>query len=93
MNARLESFDRHLTHIIGRLPRRLHKPFNILGHLTLPSVWAFAVAAYSIVTYENTLLSPGLVTLAFLPLATLSKFLFARNRPPTMYADNMRIKS
>lgn len=93
MNHPIERFDRWATHLIGRLPRRLHRPFDVLGRVTLPSMWALALAIYCILTYNGALLTPGIVTLLVLPLATLSKFLFARKRPPTMYADNMRIKS
>lgn len=93
MTTNIEAFDRKISHLIGRLPRRLHKPFDILGHMTLPSIWAIAIFAYAVITYDGLLITPATITLVFVPLATLSKFLFARRRPPTMYADTLRIKS
>lgn len=89
----LRQFDTSAAAIIARLPKSLHRPFDILGYAMPPSTWALALAAYSLAAYDGSLLAPGVFALFFVPGATISKFLFKRHRPPTIYAGNMRIKS
>jgi undecaprenyl-diphosphatase len=87
----IRQFDTAATKLIAKLPENLQKPFDKLGYCTIPSAWAAALVIYSLATQSLTLAT--VLVLCLLPLATISKFLFRRNRPPTIYAGNMRIKS
>ena len=86
-------FDSAAAKQIAKLPAGCQKPFHILGLMFIPSVWALALFGQLVITRNLTLLAAGALTLVCIPLATLSKFLFRRQRPPTIYAGGMRIKS
>lgn len=92
---RVRLFDQHIASFIGRLPRRLHKPFDMLGYATPPIVWFGALLLFAIVFQNND--AAGFettgVVLLLLPLASIIKFLFRRSRPPTIYANAMKIRS
>lgn len=88
----VRTFDTITTRFIAMLPNWLRSPFTILGHMTTPLAWALALVAF-IVLREPTGFSEAMFILAAVPLATVSKFLFRRQRPPTIYAGSMRIKS
>lgn len=89
----LREFDTAMTAAVARLPKHLHRPFDVLGYAVPPSTWAIALTAYTLAAYDGSLRMPSLIVLLFIPGATISKFLFKRHRPPTIYAGNMRIKS
>lgn len=94
MQAFIIRIDRLLAAVVGKLPRTLHVPFVWLGRFTSPLFWVTYLIALHIVLF-----SPGVVTvdaaavMLLIPLASVIKLFFRRTRPPTVYADAMRIKS
>lgn len=84
------SFDTTVTKLIGKLSPRLREPLHVLGLYTTPLVWGLILIVYATLT---DLTPHSLWILGLLPLASLSKLLFRRRRPPTMYAGSMRVKS
>lgn len=84
------TFDTFFTKLVSKLPKKLHEPFHTLGIYTSPAMWGLILIVYGIATGLTAL---TLWTIALLPLASVSKLLFRRRRPPTVYAGGMRIKS
>ena len=88
----IRAFDKYTAKQILRLPTNLHHPFEMLGYATTPFIWGVILVIYNVIAYNGQLAASVLVLL-LLPLATISKLAFRRQRPPTIYAGNMRIKS
>ncbi|HEY1064144.1 MAG TPA: phosphatase PAP2 family protein [Candidatus Saccharimonadales bacterium] len=84
--------DTMLTKLIGRLPAGLHRPFHLLGIVFQPAGWGLLLLVYILLSLPTSAADAWLILL-LLPAATLIKLLFRRTRPPTIYAENMRVKS
>lgn len=87
-------FDPLIIKIIGKIPASWHRGFHLLGYATMPAAWAVLL---SLVTL-GAVLGGGfeakyLVVIACIPLASTLKLFIRRQRPPTIYAENMRVKS
>lgn len=87
----LRTYDTKLGSIVALLPKTLDRPLRLLGKATIPTVWASILAMTALVDAQDR--TTVLVVMLFVPLASLSKFIFRRQRPPTIFAGNMRIKS
>lgn len=81
-----------LTKLIGRLPSWLHPAFHWLGIAFQPAGWGLLLLAYLLMGDPTATIDTVLVLVA-IPIATVIKLLFRRQRPPTIYAENMRVKS
>lgn len=94
MRSRVRSLDQTLLRPVAHIPKIMTRPFVWLGRVTTPLFWMTAL-----VTVEGLVLVPGrlswetLWVVALIPLATIIKIFFRRQRPPTLYAQSMRIKS
>lgn len=86
------TIDVYLTKLIGRVPSRLQRPFHWLGIAFQPAGWALFLLMY-LAFAEPTIRTDLLLVLVALPFATLIKLAFRRHRPPTIYAENMRVRS
>lgn len=85
-------FDTKVARVVALLPKSLHRPFEILGLVTPPLSWAGLL--FLIMLLQQPAGRPAFIAaLLLMPLASLVKFAFRRQRPPTIYAGNMRIKS
>jgi membrane-associated phospholipid phosphatase len=88
----LRTIDTRLAQVVARLPKQLQKPFHALGNATTPLMWAIFLVIFIVIERPNGF-SESMAILLLVPLATISKFLFKRQRPPTIYAGSMKIKS
>ncbi|HEX8390289.1 MAG TPA: phosphatase PAP2 family protein [Candidatus Saccharimonadales bacterium] len=90
----IRTFDVAITKLIGKLPKRLHSAFDVLGYMTIPTVWAFLLLIF-IVRWadEPRVLTEGIIVLLLVPVATITKLFIRRHRPMTIYADAMNVKS
>ncbi len=86
------TFDTAIAGLISRLPAVFNRPFALVGLLTSPLAWALYICI-AIAFRQTDGLQSSLIILMSIPLATAIKFLFRRQRPPTIYAGNMLIKS
>lgn len=94
MRQYLHSFDTKLTKSIGRIPAGVQPYFAWLGRLTTPLLWAtMFTAVHALSVTPGRLTEPVLAVILLLPVATLMKLFFRRQRPPTIYAAAMRVKS
>ena len=89
----LRAFDSTVAKIVLKLPPQVKQPFHILGLLFIPSTWAVALLIYMLIGSPDASFLTALLVLCAVPFATISKLAFRRQRPPTIYAGNMRIKS
>jgi undecaprenyl-diphosphatase len=90
----LTKFDTVLTKVIGKLPKGLHPFFDGLGYITMPAVWFIAMGAWVVFrTLAGESIITELVVLAGIPVATVLKLFIRRQRPMTIYAEAMKVKS
>lgn len=88
------SVDTKLIEIVSVLPERSVRALTHLGRVTSPGFWAayIALAVLASDTTPQFRGELGLVLIA-LPLAGLLKLFIQRNRPETIFAASMKIKS
>jgi undecaprenyl-diphosphatase len=89
-------YDLHFTSAVALLPTHLQPYSSKLGRMTLPVIWAGAVAlicASLVLVNEKQLALLGIAIIACIPVGTLLKLIVRRERPKTIYARNMKIKS
>lgn len=87
-------FDTWAAQAIGTLPKFLYTPSVWLGRLTSPVFWVSYVLLIDIALFEpGTISMQTILVVILIPLASFIKLFFRRRRPPTVYVDNMRIKS
>jgi undecaprenyl-diphosphatase len=89
-------YDKYIASIVALLPASAHRASVILGRMTLPSIWAALLAAVSLLNIEsgNTQWAMlGFMTVVAIPVGSILKFTIRRQRPKTIYAQNMKIKS
>lgn len=91
MNS-LRAFDTNTARLVARLPKNLQRPFELLGWAAAPPVWGAVIAVIILFQLPQGIAMSVAVFLC-MPIATVIKFAFRRQRPPTIYAGNMRIKS
>lgn len=89
-------FDTFAARYIGYLPKQLHRPFVWLGRVTTPVLWASYLSIIQLTTQAQNIPNldyGGWLIIILLPFASLLKLGIRRKRPPTIYAENMKIKS
>lgn len=87
-------FDAALVKQVGRMPPSFHVPFVWLGRFTSPILWASYLVMFTLIRDATGAVPPEtLLILLVLPLATVMKLFIRRQRPPTLYAENMRVRS
>lgn len=89
-------YDKYATSIIALLPQSAHRASVVLGRITLPSIWAVILVAISLLNVElgdTTWATLGFMAVASIPIGSLLKLIVRRQRPKTIYAQNMKIKS
>lgn len=94
MVKHISRFDQVAADIVARIPASFEKPLIWLGRVSTPLLWASYLVILHYMFISNGALSGDvLIVLMVLPLASLLKLFFRRKRPPTIYAESMRIKS
>lgn len=94
MKRYIHALDRKLIAQVGRIPVSFQPYFQWLGRFTTPLLWATAFTAVQVLwVTPGNIEEKTLIIVLFLPLATVMKLFFRRQRPPTMYAAAMRVKS
>jgi membrane-associated phospholipid phosphatase len=96
MNIGVNQFDTFAAKYVGYLPKWLHNPFVWLGRLTTPVLWASYLLVVQLLTEAQSIPNlgySGWLIIILLPVASLIKLGFRRKRPPTIYTENMKIKS
>lgn len=86
----MRRFDEKLVSMVGRLPGVFHGPFHLLGLLTNPAVWLVLIV---LLIYLQILELAALWIVAVVPVASVLKLFIRRNRPQTLYARSMRVRS
>jgi undecaprenyl-diphosphatase len=89
-------YDKYATSIVALLPQSLHRGAVILGRMTLPSIWAFILVVISMINMKlgNTEWATlGFMAVVSIPVGSILKLIVRRERPKTIYAQNMKIKS
>jgi undecaprenyl-diphosphatase len=89
-------YDLHFTSAVALLPTHLQPYSSKLGRMTLPVIWAGAIAlicASLVLINEKQLALLGIAVIVCIPVGTLHKLIDRRERPKTIYARNMKIKS
>jgi undecaprenyl-diphosphatase len=89
-------FDKYFTSLVALLPAYADKVSAKIDRLTHPIVWSSALIV-SILTHlylDNTTWALiAIVVFSCLPIATVIKLIFRRNRPKTIFAKHMKVKS
>jgi len=95
MKPFVHRFDVVATKLVARISNKFIQPFHYLGYMTMPAAWFGYISLFLIVTHvsNQSSLKFGLACLLLLPVATFIKFVFKRQRPGTIYAGSMRVKS
>lgn len=94
MKNLLSKYDMQAARLVSLLPKMLYEPLIWLGRLTTPLLWASYIAGIHILFLASGGLSYGaLLVIALLPLASVIKLFFRRERPPTVYVEGMKIRS
>lgn len=89
-------YDKHFTTIVALLPVSAHAIAAKLSHMTLPIIWAFWIVVISLVNWQldNTEWAKlGFIVVCAIPIGGFLKLIIRRERPKTIYAQNMKIKS
>ena len=94
MRETVMTFDSVVAKLIGKLPKKLHSWFHALGVVTMPIVWSGVIA---LLVFTGVLsgdrLYESLLVIILIPLGALMKRVAKRDRPPTIYAEAMKIKT
>lgn len=88
--------DRTIGSWIEKTPRFMQPFFERLSAATHPVVWGVVLGIIGLVVWGAGNAPFALVcflTIALLPIEQLLKRIFRRNRPETMYVDNMKFRS
>ena len=94
MRKYLVAFDTAAARIVGKIPASVRPFFHILGTLTMPVVWCGVLAALAVFRLLPTSsLLETLLVVAIVPVGSLLKYIIHRKRPPTIYANHMKIKT
>lgn len=94
MKRYIQVFDQVMTKKVGRIPVSFQPYFAWLGRFTTPLLWATTFTVTHVLLITPNRLEPSAVAIiVLLPVATLMKLFFKRQRPPTIYAAAMRVKS
>lgn len=91
MNSHIRRFDTAGATLVAKLPSIVRRPFVVTGVLASPAAWGMYTTLFLVTGYPDR--SQLIALLILLPLATGIKLGFKRQRPPTIYAGTMRIKS
>lgn len=94
MILRAKQLDAIGVELLSKIPQQAVRPFIWLGRFTTPALWMVAVllVQYLVLTSGKFSLEAVLI-MALLPLASVVKLFFRRERPATLFVANMRIKS
>lgn len=94
MRKTIIEFDVNAARLVGKIPAWHRKWFHVLGLITMPMVWC-GVLAFLLATkiIPHTVWSQTLIVICLIPVGALLKYIFKRNRPPTIYANHMKIKT
>lgn len=94
MKKFVKDFDVHTAHIVGRIPAQAHGMFDLLGYITSPPVWMMVIGIVVWLLHASGGdWRQGALVLVCIPLGAIIKLFVRRERPPTVYAEAMRIKS
>lgn len=94
MKRYIHALDRTLITQVGRIPSTFQPGFRWLGRFTTPLLWATVFTAVQVLwVTPGNIEGEALAIILLLPLATIMKLFFRRQRPPTIYAEAMRVKS
>lgn len=94
MNRSLEPFDKFGAELISRIPRSFYRPFVWLGRMFTPVLWASYIVVVHVTWFTPGVLTGSpLLVIGLLPLASLIKLYFRRERPATVYVAGMRMRS
>jgi undecaprenyl-diphosphatase len=88
----VKQFDIQAARLISLLPNQFGTPFRWLAYPTMPLAWCVVFVLFVLVGPVGQR-SAAFVILILLPSATIVKHAFRRQRPPTIYAGGMKIKS
>ncbi len=93
LHLTLRSFDEKLTSSISKLKIKYNYAL-VIGRITSPAFWAtYLLGVHVLWLTPGLLFGDILLVIAALPLASLVKVFIRRNRPATLYVNNMKIKS
>ena len=94
MRPKIVAFDTYFAHVVGKLPAWHRRWFHWLGVATIPVVWCAIIAGLILLgVIPKTSLREAVLVIALVPLETFLKLLIRRKRPPTIYANRMKIKT
>jgi len=89
-------YDAYIAMHVAKLPQRWYGFFKAIGLFIRPGFWiavALFLAAYFFIESKQSAALTLLLLAACIPLSAIIKFFFKRDRPVTVYSQNMRIKS
>lgn len=96
MKPALRTFDTRVAKRIGRLPRVWYDFFAAVGFIIRPMFWiilSLLVALLSLQAGNSALAMTSIIFAACVPISTVMKLAFRRQRPVTIYTQHMRVKS
>lgn len=89
-------YDKYVATLVALLPKSAHSASTALGRITLPSIWSVIILSISLISlyFDNMVWAKiGLIVVLSIPIATVLKLIFRRERPKTIFTQNMKIKS
>ena len=94
MRAQIVAFDTYLARVVGKIPASVRPLFHTLGLLTMPVVWCGVLAVlFALQLIPRESFTQTMIVIAIIPLGSLLKYTVRRKRPPTIYANHMKIKT
>ncbi len=93
MTMSTRHIDEQVSKLIGRLPKRLSHVFRLLDYLSSPFAWGVYLLLLLVIGADDINVKLTVAVLLAVPVASILKLFFRRQRPPTVYAEAMKIKS
>lgn len=88
------AFDTYWARAVGTIPAWHRGWLHILGICTLPMVWCGVLGMMLVLQVMlKNLFTETLIVIALIPLGSVVKAIVRRKRPPTIYANHMKIKT
>lgn len=88
------TFDKYWARVIGKIPAWYRPWLHRLGIMTMPVVWGGILGALLVLrVLPEPSFYAAFAIIALIPLGSILKAIIRRKRPPTIYANHMKIKT